>query len=219
MEMTTLYDYLRIYGPRELGRRIVETFPPLHAPDDPPAPELSRLMRKPLPAQELAIMGCVKYLADHDAVKIVGECGTGKTFMAGAGVAYVAAHSKPFSTIVMCPPHLTEKWAREILITVPQRENLHHRGSAQRRRPEEAARRGGDSVHQWHHAPPRPRDLSSGIAGHGPASRGSQQHPYPTYFIVGKEKGKLGYYWKHVYGKAGEAAGSTQAVSSTSTRA
>ena len=65
-------------------------------------------------------MGCVKYLADHDAVKVVGECGTGKTFMAGAGVAYVAAHSKPFSTIVMCPPHLTEKWAREILIAVPE---------------------------------------------------------------------------------------------------
>ena len=27
MEMQTLYDYLRIYGPREIGRRIVETFP------------------------------------------------------------------------------------------------------------------------------------------------------------------------------------------------
>ena len=36
MEMQTLYDYLRIYGARELGRRIVETYPPLHAPDDPP---------------------------------------------------------------------------------------------------------------------------------------------------------------------------------------
>ena len=78
MEMETLYDYLRING-RQLGRRIVETYPPLHAPGDPSAPELLRLMRKPLPAQELAIMGCVKYLADHDAVKIVGECGTGKT--------------------------------------------------------------------------------------------------------------------------------------------
>ena len=50
MEMQTLYDYLRIYA-RELGRRIVETYPPLHALNDPPAPELSRLLRKPLPAR------------------------------------------------------------------------------------------------------------------------------------------------------------------------
>ena len=111
MEMETLYDYLRING-RQLGRRIVETYPPLHAPGDPSAPELSRLMRKPLPAQELAIMGCVKYLVDHDAVKIVGECGTGKTFMAGAGVAYVAAHSKPFSTIVGPSPAVPEERSR-----------------------------------------------------------------------------------------------------------
>jgi hypothetical protein len=37
--MTTMFDYLRIYA-KELGRRIVETFPPRHEPSDPPAPEL-----------------------------------------------------------------------------------------------------------------------------------------------------------------------------------
>jgi hypothetical protein len=106
MEMETLYDYLRING-RQLGRRIVETYPPLHAPGDPSAPELLRLMRKALPAQELAIMGCVKYLADHDAVKIVGECGTGKTFMAGAGIAYASAHRREYPRVPRSSaPHL-----------------------------------------------------------------------------------------------------------------
>jgi len=205
MEMKTLYDYLRIYGPREIGRRIVETFPPRHAPDDPPAPELSRLIRKPLPTQELAIMGCVKYLADHDAVKIVGECGTGKTYMAGAGVAYVAAHSKPFSTIVMCPPHLTEKWAREILITVP----------AARTYIIEDLRNGGDPKKphgvveiQYAKGIMRRRGLATSLPELRAMGRRAwlQQHPYPTYFIVGKEKGKLGYYWKHVYSKAGRSS-------------
>ena len=162
-------------------------------------------MRKPLPAQELAIMGCVKYLADHDAVKIVGECGTGKTFMAGAGVAYVAAHSKPFSTIVMCPPHLTEKWAREILITVP----------AARTYIIEDLRNGGDQKKphgvveiQYANGIMRRRGLATSLPQLRAMGRRAwlQQHPYPTYFIVGKEKGKLGYYWKHVYGKAARSS-------------
>jgi hypothetical protein len=150
-------------------------------------------------------MGCVKYLADHDAVKIVGECGTGKTFMAGAGIAYVAAHSKPFSTIVMCPPHLTEKWAREILITVP----------AARTYIIEDLRNGGDSKKphgvveiQYSNGIMRRRGLATTLPQLRAMGRRAwlQQHPYPTYFIVGKEKGKLGYYWKHVYGKAARSS-------------
>ena len=150
-------------------------------------------------------MGCVKYLADHDAVKIVGECGTGKTFMAGAGVAYVAAHSKPFSTIVMCPPHLTEKWAREILITVPRARTYII----------EDLRNGGDQKKphgvveiQYTNGIMRRRGLATSLPQLRAMGRRAwlQQHPYPTYFIVGKEKGKLGYYWKHVYGKAARSS-------------
>jgi hypothetical protein len=204
MEMQTFYNYLRTYA-NELGRRIVDTYPPLHAPNDPPAPELSRLLRKPLPAQELAIMGCVKYLADHDAVKVVGECGTGKTFMAGAGVAYVAAHSKPFSTIVMCPPHLTEKWAREILIAVPHAKTYII----------EDLRNGGDQKKphgvveiQYINGLMKRKGLATSLPQLRSMGRKQwlAQHPYPTYFIVGKEKGKLGYYWKHVYGKGAQSS-------------
>ena len=215
MEMKTLYDYLRVNG-RSLGRRIVEMYPPLHAPGDPSAPELLRLMRKPLPAQELAIMGCVKYLADHDAVKIVGECGTGKTYMAGAGVAYVAAHSKPFSTVVMCPPHLTEKWAREILITVP----------AARTYIIEDLRNGGDlkKPHgvveiQYANGIMRRRGLATTLPQLRAMGQRAwlQQHPYPTYFIVGKRKASLATTGNTFTAKRREAAGSTRAVSSTST--
>ena len=125
--------------------------------------------------------------------------------MGGAGVTYVAAHGRPYTTIVMCPPHLTEKWAREVLITVPNArtyivEDLRNAT-------------GTDSYKSKAHGVVEIRYLGGKMVRKGlktslPELReiGRKgwlaQHPYPTYFIVGKEKGKLGYFWKHVYGKA-----------------
>src|SRR5580658_276748 len=47
-----------------------------------------------------------------------GPAGSGKTLMS-IGIAHAHANGKPYSTLVMCPPHLVLKWAREVLITVP----------------------------------------------------------------------------------------------------
>ena len=52
----SISDYLRMYA-TELGNRILQSFPPLHAVDDPPSPLISKLLRKPFLAQTLAIMG------------------------------------------------------------------------------------------------------------------------------------------------------------------
>jgi len=52
-------DYLRTFT-AELGERILGSFPPLHAVDDPPSPMIGKLLRKPYPAQTLAIMGLVR---------------------------------------------------------------------------------------------------------------------------------------------------------------
>jgi hypothetical protein len=51
--------YLRAHA-QELGDRILESYPPLHSVDDPPSPLISKLLRKPYPAQTLAIMGLVR---------------------------------------------------------------------------------------------------------------------------------------------------------------
>lgn len=116
-QLENIFDYMRRYsGP--MGERILESFPALHAPSDPGSPLLKHLKRKPLPAQELAIMGTAKYLKKHDSAKIVAEMGTGKTLMSVA-TCYVHAAGKQFSSIVMCPPHLTKKWAKEVFITIP----------------------------------------------------------------------------------------------------
>src|SRR5260370_32131663 len=66
----------------------------------------------------MTITGAAKYLRTEDSVKLVGECGTGKTLMS-IGIAHAHADGKPYSTLVMCPPHLVLKWAREVLVTVP----------------------------------------------------------------------------------------------------
>ena len=87
--METYYDYLRTYAP-SLGSRIVEMYPPLQGPNDPIAAQVATLLRKPLPAQALTITGWRKHLKTARSVRIVGECGTGKTLMS-MGVAHTHA--------------------------------------------------------------------------------------------------------------------------------
>ena len=59
--METTFDYLRQFGPA-LAERILETYPPLQSIKDTIAPSLASLLRKPLPAQAVAITGTAKYL-------------------------------------------------------------------------------------------------------------------------------------------------------------
>jgi len=54
-----LAEYLHTYA-IELGERILKSFPPLHAVDDPPSPLIGKLLRRPFHAQRLAIMGLVR---------------------------------------------------------------------------------------------------------------------------------------------------------------
>ena len=116
--METTFDYLRQFGPA-LAERILATYPPLQSTKDPVVPCLNSLLRTPLPAQALVITGTAKYLRDGKAVRIVAECGAGKTFMA-LGTIHVLAGGRPSSTLVMCPSHITHKWAREALLTIPR---------------------------------------------------------------------------------------------------
>src|ERR1700758_3821945 len=116
--METTFDYLRQFGPA-LAERILETYPPLQSTKDPIHPALKTLLRSPLPAQALAITGTAKYLRRAKSARIVAECGAGKTFMA-LGTIHALAAGRPSATLVMCPSHITHKWAREILMTIPR---------------------------------------------------------------------------------------------------
>jgi superfamily II DNA or RNA helicase len=72
--------YLRAHA-QELGNRILQSYPPLHAIDDPPSPLINKLLREPYPAQTLAIMGLVRRWQQARAGAVIAECGTGKTLI------------------------------------------------------------------------------------------------------------------------------------------
>ena len=97
-----------------IAQRVVESYPPLYRPSE-SGHHLSELLRSPLGAQEDAIRGAALSLEAHRGTTVVGEMGTGKTFIAAA-----AAHMAGFRRVlVLCPPHLTRKWKREVEETVP----------------------------------------------------------------------------------------------------
>ena len=97
-----------------IAKRVVESYPPLYRPSE-NGGTLPRLLRKPLGAQADAIRGAALSLKAHRGTTVVGEMGTGKTFIAAA-----AAHMAGFERIlIICPPHLVPKWKREVEMTVP----------------------------------------------------------------------------------------------------
>ena len=84
-----------------IARRVVESYPPLYRPSE-NGGNMPRLLRRPLGAQEDAIKGAALSLEAHRGTTVVGEMGTGKTFIAAA-----AAHMAGFQRmLILCPPHL-----------------------------------------------------------------------------------------------------------------
>ena len=85
-----------------IAQRVVESYPPLYRPSD-NGHKLPRLLRRPLGAQQDAIKGAALSLEAHRGTTVVGEMGTGKTFIAAA------AHMAGFQRMLilwkpaMCP--------------------------------------------------------------------------------------------------------------------
>ena len=97
-----------------IAQRVVESYPPLYRPSEQAVP-LPALLRRPLGAQADAIRGAALSLRANQGTTVVGEMGTGKTFIATS-----AAHAAGFRRVlVLCPPHLVRKWKREVEDTVP----------------------------------------------------------------------------------------------------
>jgi len=197
--METTFDYLRTHA-SELGSRILETYPPLQGTKDSVAPRIATLLRKALPAQALAITGTAKYLRKAKAARIVAECGAGKTYMA-LGTIHVLAEGRPSTTLVMCPSHITHKWAREALLTVPRARTFlieDMRNGGDPKKPHgicEVKLRKGKIVYEG-------LRLSLAELRRMGRKEWSKRCSGPAFFITGKDKGKLGYYWEHAYLKA-----------------
>jgi superfamily II DNA or RNA helicase len=200
-ELSTIYDYMRANAGL-LGTRILEQFPALQQIDDPVSPRIEGLLRRPFPAQSIAIMGLAKRWQQARTGMVVAECGTGKTLIS-LGAIYVHSEGKPFTALAMVPPHLVEKWAREAFLTLPGVrvfliDDLRNGGDGNKAHGVNEVRlRQGRVVREGFQT--SLSELRLRKASSSPRKRWLSLCARPSLFIVGRERAKLGYFWRHAY--------------------
>ena len=199
--ITDIPTYLRTYSSL-LGERILQSFPPLHAIDDPPSPMIAKLLRRPYPAQTLAIMGLVKRWQQARAGAVIAECGTGKTLIS-LGAVQTHAEDRHFTALAMVPPQLVEKWCREAILTLPRvrvfiidglrtstHSNIHHGVN-------EVKLRNGRIVREGLKTSLTELRLRKSYSSS--RKRWDALCDSPAIFVVGRDRAKLGYFWRHAY--------------------
>jgi hypothetical protein len=198
----TTSEYLRQYSD-ELGVKILAQFPPLHQPGDQVHPGVARLRRRPFPAQELAIMGIVRQWERSKAAAAIAECGTGKTLIS-LGAISCHAGQRPYTALTMVPPQLVEKWARECFLTLPRvrvfvidgiRNGV---GSNGYTGVNEVRLRNGRIVREGLRT--TLSDMRLRKDARSPRSRWQSICGCPAVLIASRERLKLSYAWRHIYG-------------------
>ena len=133
---------------------------------------------------------------------VVAECGTGKTLIS-LGAIHVHSAGRPFTSLAMVPPHLVEKWAREAFLTLPGirvfliddlrnggDENKFHGVNEVRLRHGRIVRDGFRTTLS---------ELRLRKESSSSRKRWLSLCGQPSLFIVGRERAKLGYFWRHAY--------------------
>jgi hypothetical protein len=195
-------EYLRAWAP-ELSERILQTYPPLHGFDDVTSPLTGQLFRRPFPAQTLAMMGVVKRWTEARGAAVIAECGTGKTLIS-LGAVHVHSDRKPFTALAMVPPQIVEKWAREAFLTLPRVRVFFIDGL---RTPTSSAGHAGVNEVRLRHG----RIVREGLrttltelrlrrTARTARERWDSICGTPALFIVGRDRGKLSYFWRHAHG-------------------
>jgi hypothetical protein len=194
-------EYLRAWAP-DLGERILQTYPPLHGFDDVASPLTAQLLRKPFPAQTLAMMGVVKRWNEARGAAVIAECGTGKTLIS-LGAVHVHSDRKPFTALAMVPPQLVEKWAREAFLTLPRvrvffidglrtpASSVGHVGIS------EVRLRSGRIIREGLRT--TLTELRQRKTARTARQRWDSICGFPALFIVGRDRGKLSYFWRHAH--------------------
>lgn len=197
-------EYLRAWAP-ELGERILHTYPPLQGFDDVTSPLTRQLLRKPFPAQTLAMMGVLKRWKEARGAAVIAECGTGKTLIL-LGAVHVHSDRKPFTALAMVPPQLVEKWAREAFQTLPRVRVFFidglrtPTGSVGHAGVNEARLRNRRIIREGLRT--TLTELRQRRMARTARQRWDSICGFPALFIVGRDRGKLSYFWRHAYGMA-----------------
>jgi len=130
----SLKEFLTKYS-HSLKKKVIDGLNPLFNPkqkdqwDEEAELRLDQLKRKPFPAQKNAILALAKgfYVRKKKGLILVGEMGVGKTLCAIA-VAHLMNKSA-YRVLVMCPPHLVQKWLREVEETIPHAKAVNLNGN------------------------------------------------------------------------------------------
>jgi hypothetical protein len=147
-------------------------------------------------------MGLLRRWQQARASAVIAECGTGKTLIS-LGAVYTHAEGRCFNAIAMVPPQLVEKWCREAFLTLPgvrvfiidglrtaTNSKGHHGVNEVRLRNGRIVREGLKiSLNEL-----RLRKSYSSACKRWDAICGA-----PAIFAVGRDRGKLGYFWRHAY--------------------
>ena len=127
---------------------------------------------------------------------------TGKTLIS-LGAVHVHSDRKPFTALAMVPPQLVEKWAREAFLTLPRVRVFFIDGL---RTPTSSVGHVGVSEVRLRHG----RIIREGLRTtltelrQRKTARTARQLwdsicGFPALFIVGRDRGKLSYFWRHAY--------------------
>ena len=198
----TIEHYLRAFA-TEIGERILTTYPPLHKIDDPVSPRMKTLLRRPYRSQELAAMGVVRRWERARAAAVIGECGTGKTLVALAAI-HCHADGRPYTALAMVPGHLTANMARETFQTLPRVRVFFIDALRDRVRDglpcgiNEVKLRHGKVVREGFHT--TLTDLRLRKTYKTARQRWQQSIcSGPALLVVGRDRSKLGWFWRHAY--------------------
>lgn len=116
-------DYIEKYA-GEISRKIEQRITYLHTPRNYNEGFFNGLNRRLYPHQKDIAVAAAKKLAKDNKVIISGQMGVGKTTIGVAACHYKSflKGQKGYRTIITCPSHLQEKWAREIKEVLPEAE-------------------------------------------------------------------------------------------------
>jgi hypothetical protein len=147
-------------------------------------------------------MGLVRRWQQARAGAVVAECGTGKTLIS-LGAVHTHAEGRPYTGLAMVPPQLVEKWCREAFLTLPRvrvfiidglrtptHSKCHHGVN-------EVKLRNGRIVREGLKA--SLSELRLRKSAPSARKRWDSICPSPAIFVVGRDRAKLGYFWRHAY--------------------